>query len=255
MSYILDPLSYIRGPLVTLFGIVHTLFFSAVVIIVVSVVRSRQVLDFVCVTLWARTLLWVSGVKLEIRGRDNVQHSGKGFLILFNHSSHFDIPVLFCFPRSFRFGAKVELFKIPFFGRAMAMCGVLPIDRGNREKVMRVYENAIQRVQNGESFALAPEGTRQNQPRIGSFKRGPFEFALNAGMDIVPVVIAGAYEVLPKKAVWVNMGKWRRKVILEILPRVSTQGLRPEALDPLIQKMRADVEAVFERNHLEVTKK
>src|SRR5262249_3071730 len=150
--------------------------------------------DFVCIQMWAKPLLWVSGVKLEIRGRENVAQGGKGFLILFNHSSNYDIPVLFCFPRSFRFGAKVELFKIPFFGRAMKMCGVLPIDRGNREKVMQVYENAISRVEKGECFALAPEGTRQNQPRIGSFKRGPFEFALNAKMDVVPVVIAGTYE-------------------------------------------------------------
>ncbi len=68
----------------------------------------------------------------------------------------------------------------------MELCGVLPIDRGNRNKVMKVYENAIARVNRGEAFALAPEGTRQKQVELGRFKRGPFEFAINAQMDIVP---------------------------------------------------------------------
>lgn len=249
----LDTLSYIRGPLVTLFAVIHTLFWSIVVIPTAAITRSRRLVDFICVIMWARTLLWISGVQLEIRGTENVGQPGsKGFLILFNHSSHFDIPVLFCFPRSFRFGAKVELFKIPFFGRAMKICGVLPIDRGNREKVMAVYQNAIARVNRGESFALAPEGTRQPQPRIGSFKRGPFEFAANAGMDLVPVVLAGVFEVLPKKAVWINMGRWRRKVIMEILPRVPTAGLVAADVDLLIHTVRGDFERVFQRNYGEI---
>ncbi len=252
MGYILNGLSYIRGPIATVVGIVHTLLISVLVILVATVTRNSRPIDFISIHLWARFILWMAGVRLEVRGRENVQPGGKGFLILFNHSSNFDIPVLFLFPRSFRFGAKVELFKIPFFGRAMAMCGVLAIDRGNRNKVMRVYDSAISRVESGECFALAPEGTRQNEPKIGTFKRGPFEFALNAKADVVPVVLAGVYEVLPKKAVWVNMGRWRRKVIMEILPRVPTQGLTTEQLDPVVQKVRDDVEAVFLRNHAEV---
>jgi 1-acyl-sn-glycerol-3-phosphate acyltransferase len=255
MYHILNGLSYLRGPLITLVGIVHT-FIQSIVVIVAAWISggNARVIDFIAVYIWSRPILWLSGVRLVIRGREHLDMGGKGFLILFNHSSNYDIPVLFCFPRSFRYGAKVELFKIPFFGRAMKVCGVLPIDRGNREKVMQVYENAIARVEKGESFALAPEGTRQHQPRIGSFKRGPFEFALNARMDIVPAVLAGVYEVLPKRAVFVNMGRWRRTVIMEILPRVPTQGLDPSKLDELVQKVRKDFEATFIRNHDEILK-
>ena len=252
MDYILNGLSYVRGPIATVVGVLWTFFISVLVILVATVTSSPRPIDFISIHLWARFILWMSGVELEVRGRENVQPGGKGFLILFNHSSNFDIPALFLFPRSFRFGAKVELFKIPFFGRAMAMCGVLPIDRGNRNKVMRVYDSAISRIEQGECFALAPEGTRQNEPKIGTFKRGPFDFALNAKADLVPVVLAGVYEVLPKKAFLVNTGKWKRKVIMEILPRVPTHGLTAEQLDPVVQKVRDEVEAVFSRNHAEV---
>jgi len=156
MRSVLDPLSYIRGPLVTLVGGIFTLAQSVVVILTAALIRTRRAIDFVCVTMWAKPILWMSGVKLEIRGTENLQGSPKGFLILFSHSSNFDIPVLFRLPHSFRFAAKIELFKIPFFGKAMAMCGVLPIDRGDRDKVMKIYENAIARVERGECFALAP---------------------------------------------------------------------------------------------------
>lgn len=250
----LDALSYIRGPIATLSAILYTLYQSVLVIFVAALTRSVRAIDAVCVTLWARPLLWLAGAQFEIRGAENVRADGKGFLVLFNHSSLMDIPAVFCFPRSLRFGAKIELFKIPFFGRAMTMVGVLPIDRGNRNKVMKIYENAIARVEKGECFALAPEGTRQLEPKIGTFKRGPFEFAINAQMDIVPVVLAGTYELLPKGAVFIGMGKWRRKVIMEILPRISTAGIDSAQLEPLMESVRAQYLSTFERNHAEISK-
>ncbi len=252
MTPILDALSYIRGPIVSVFGGLFTLLQSAVVILVAALTRSRKAIDFACVDMWAKPMLWFSGVNLEIRGQENLQGSNKGFLILFSHSSNFDIPVLFCLPHSFRFAAKIELFKIPFFGKAMEMCGVLPIDRGDRGKVMKIYENAIARVEKGECFALAPEGTRQKEPRIGPFKKGPFIFAVNAKADLLPVVIAGAFEVMPKNSLWINMGRWRRKVIMQILPKVSTQGANPDDLQALIDRVRHDMEAAFTRLHAEL---
>lgn len=252
MRKLLDIMSYVRGPIVSVLGGLFTLLQSAVVILVAAVTRSRKAIDFACVDMWARPMLWMSGVKLEIRGEENLKGSDKGFLILFSHSSNFDIPVLFCLPHSFRFAAKIELFKIPFFGKAMEMCGVLPIDRGDRGKVLKIYENAIARVERGECFALAPEGTRQKEPKIGPFKKGPFIFAANAKADLLPVVIAGAFDVMPKKTLWINMGRWKRKVIMQILPKVSTAGADPDQLQPLIDRVRADMEAVFNQIHAEL---
>lgn len=252
MTSLLNLLAYIRSPIVTLIGGIFTLIQSAIVIVVAGVTRSRRAIDFACVDMWARPMLWMNGVRLEIRGDENLKGSDKGFLILFSHSSNFDIPVLFCLPHSFRFAAKIELFKIPFFGRAMKMCGVLPIDRGDRGKVMRIYDEAIARVNRGECFALAPEGTRQKEPVIGAFKRGPFIFATNAGADLLPVVIAGAFEVMPKNTIWINMGCWKRKVIMQILPRVSTAGVNPDDVGPVMSRVRQDMESVFKRLHAEL---
>ncbi len=246
--FILNAISYPRGIFITLFGLVHTFVMSILILFLAGVVRSRKIVDYAIIYLWSMPLILSSNARVVVRGAETVGETGKGFLILFNHSSLMDIPVLYAyFPRSFRFGAKIELFKIPFFGKAMELCGVLPIDRGNRNKVMKVYENAIARVNNGEAFALAPEGTRQKQTQLGRFKRGPFEFAINAQMDIVPVVLAGAYDVLPRKAVFINVGRWRRTILMQILPRVSTAGLTMEQVDGLLETVRVQMDQTFVR--------
>lgn len=222
---------------------------AAIVILMATVLRvSRKGLDVPILHFWVTPMLWASGVRISARGLERIRDRKKGFLILFNHSSLMDIPVLFkAIPRTFNFGAKIELFKVPFFGRAMELCGALPIDRGNRNKVMQIYKNAIARVDNGESFALAPEGTRQSNPELGRFKRGPFEFAVNAQMDLVPVVIVGAFHVLSRSSIWINAGRWRRQVLVEVLPPVSTQGLSEENLADLQERVRQQMEEAFMR--------
>ncbi len=233
-------LSYPRSIASTLFSVLWTFIFCFVILFLAGLRFPRKVVDFAIFVLWSQTLLKVNGVKVDLRGAENAHGTKKGFLICFNHSSHMDIPVLYAyFPRSFRYGAKIELFKIPFFGRAMKMVGVLPIDRRNRNQVMKVYDSAIARVNNGEVFALAPEGTRQKEPNIGVFKRGPFEFAINAQMDIVPVVMVGTFDVLRPGALLVNWGQWSRTVVMQVLPRVSTQGLPIEQAQALQEQVRA----------------
>lgn len=249
MRNLADWLSYPRSYLVTLFFGALTLVEAAIVIFMAVVLQvSRKALNVVVVSFWSRPLLWCAGVQVEARGLERIHDRHDGFLIVFNHSSLMDIPVLFTsIPRLFNFGAKIELFSIPIFGRAMAKVGALPIDRNNRNKVMKIYNDAIARVKNGESFALAPEGTRQQEPAIGKFKRGPFEFALNAQMDLVPVVIAGAFQVLPRSSIWINAGKWKRKVLVEVLNPVSTAGLGLEKVEALQEQVRASMEESFKR--------
>lgn len=171
---------------------------------------------------WAKPLLWFLGIEVEVRGLERFK-TQVGSIVIFNHASHMDIPILFSVsPKSIFFGAKIELFKLPFFGWAMRAVGALPIDRRQRSKVMKVYEAAIPRLKKGTSFALAPEGTRQTQPVIGSFKRGPFEFASQAETVLQPVVISGALRILPNHKILPNTRAIKSKVIVEWLNQIVT---------------------------------
>jgi len=242
----LDLISYPRAVFVLIFGFVSTGFLSVFIPVMAWLSGSKKLVDWLIEDVWSLPLVVLAGVRVEVRGAELVNQSKKGCLILFNHSSLWDIPVLFKgFPRPFRFGAKVELFKIPVFGWAMRMCGTLPIDRRNRNKVMKVYQEAITRIENGECFALAPEGTRQDGAQLGKFKRGPFEFAINAEADIVPVIIAGALKVLPKHSAWINVGRFRRRVIVQILPPVNAREYTMETVEALQDRVRAEMEPAF----------
>jgi 1-acyl-sn-glycerol-3-phosphate acyltransferase len=246
MTWALNLISYPRAIFMLVFGAVITFAMSLIIPFFAWATKSRKVVDWLIIYGWSLPLVKFAGVRVEVRGAELVRKANKGYLILFNHSSLWDIPVLYAyFPRSFRFGAKVELFDIPLFGYAMKVCGVLPIDRRNRNKVMKVYEGAISRIDNGESFALAPEGTRQGATQLGPFKRGPFEFAINAQSEIVPVILAGALKVLPKHSFWLNVGRFRRRIILQILPPISGADYTMETVQEFQDRVWALMDPIY----------
>lgn len=223
------------GPAVGLW----TLFSSVVCVAMVLVRLPQDVYMRVIRFFWARIALWMSFVRVEVKGVENLPRD-KGFLFIFNHTSHYDILVMFAHsPQYFFFGAKSELFSVPFFGAAMRSVGVLPIERSNRAKVMAIYKEAEIRVKKGDCFALAPEGTRQaGHGTLGDFKSGPFFFAVNAKMPIVPVVLRGCEAIMPKKSLLINTTNFIRTVQMEFLAPIETQGMTEEHVNHLKEHSR-----------------
>ncbi len=190
--------------------------------------------------IWARILFAYFGIRVLVEGEENLPHKGGG-IIVFNHQSHFDIPALILATRkTIRFGAKIELFKIPIFGAAMRAVGTLPIARDNRSQTMKVYQEAAARFTQGTLFVLAPEGSRQSQPEIGRFKKGPFLFAANAGVPLLPTVIKGAHAVLAKHSLTANVGRWHREIVIRFLAPVSPgEDQDHRSIEVLAQNVRA----------------
>ena len=119
--------------------------------------------------LWAKSILWVSWVKVEVKGFENLPKEGPCILMPI-HQSNFDIPVLLGrLPVQFRWLAKAELFKIPIFGRGMRGCGYISIDRSNRKSAFLSLADAARKIRNGTSVLIFPEGTRSRDGEIGAF--------------------------------------------------------------------------------------
>lgn len=214
-------LTTLRAMLFIPWLIFHTLL-SAVMVITLCLLTNVDLAMRFIRYFWAYPLLKFLGLEVEVRGLEKFKINA-GSILIFNHSSHLDIPIIFAMsPKSIFFGAKIELFKIPFFGAAMRAVGALPIDRRQRSQVLKVYEAAMPRLKKGETFALAPEGTRQSEARIGSFKRGPFDFACQAEALLQPLVISGALRVLPNHTILANTRSWKSKVIVEFLSPIVT---------------------------------
>lgn len=228
-------LSYPRSLLAVIYLIISTFLVSTSIVIANILFNNRKIEDQI-VYMWTRPLCWVFGVKVVVKGLENRPKGG--YIYVFNHTSFFDIFAMSGWLGSFRFGAKIELFKIPIFGMAMRRAGILPIARHRREEVFKVYKAAEERVARGERFALAPEGTRQKTEQLGPFKSGPFVLAINAKAPIVPVVIKGAAAIMPKGHWIPNWGVWSRTITLEVLPAVDVTEYTIENRPQLQERVR-----------------
>jgi 1-acyl-sn-glycerol-3-phosphate acyltransferase len=225
---------WLRSFIASLAFIFLTLLCSVGTILEAVTFNRRKVLDLIA-SAWGLGSCWLFGVHLIVEGKENIPT--EGCLFLFNHTSFFDIFSVQGVVPHLRFGAKIELFQIPIFGAAMRASGALPIAREKRQEVFKVYEEAKKRFELGDQFALAPEGTRNTEEKLRPFKSGPFVFAINGQVPVVPVVIKGAYAILPKGGILPNTDQWRREVRVRFLAPVSTKGLSIEDKVGLQQKV------------------
>ena len=237
-------LIWVRSFVVTLFLFpIWTILGCFVAVFAEKVLRSRALVNRM-IKIWGRSSCWMYGVKINVHGEENFPVGGA--MVLFNHTSFFDIISLYaCFP-FVRFGAKLELFSIPIFGWTMEALGTLPIARANREEAIRVLQNAIARAKNGEKFALSPEGGRsEDEDELMPFKAGPFVFAIQAQIPLVPLIIRGAMPVWPK-GVWIPAtDSWTSEITLDVLPPISTLGTTIDDRDHLQTIARERMEIVI----------
>ena len=210
---------FIRALMMPLVLVVFTGFCSVAAIGSTFLIRNRKI-DTWIVQFWCKGICFFVGIRVRVKGLENIPPGG--VLYVFNHQSLLDIPVIHSgILRDFRFGAKLELFKVPLFGSAMKRLGALKIARSNRADAIQVLEEAAKKMNDGYSFVLAPEGTRQKEPVIGEFKTGPFVMAIQAKRPVVPLVINGIYKILPKKALLMNTRRWFCDIDLLILKPVD----------------------------------
>ncbi|MCB0350284.1 MAG: 1-acyl-sn-glycerol-3-phosphate acyltransferase [Bdellovibrionales bacterium] len=228
---------YIRALFALPAHIFVTAFSATLVIIAGGVFKSQNYVSQI-IHLWACALNFLVNIHVKLRGKENLPEGG--CIYLFNHTSGFDITAVHqAIPGHVRFGAKAELFRVPIFGQGMRASGGLEIYRTRRGQVLDLYKNSVARVLKGECFALAAEGTRQSVAGVGErFKAGPFIFAITGQFPIVPVVIRGAFECLPKGKWLPCIDKWRHEIILQVLPPVSTKGLTLEDRQELQRKVQ-----------------
>jgi 1-acyl-sn-glycerol-3-phosphate acyltransferase len=135
-------------------------------------------------------------VGVETLGREHVV-PGESYVVMSNHQSHFDIPILFqALGIPIRMVAKKELFRIPIMGSAMHYAGFVSVDRARHARALRSLAEARRKMEaDGTSVWIAPEGTRSADGVLGKFKRGGFHLAIDAGLRILPVVVDGSLHV------------------------------------------------------------
>ena len=147
---------------------------------------------------WGRTYIWVNPRwRLTVEGRDLFPRR-TGAVIVANHNSIFDIPVLYGLFRLFKWVAKASLLRVPFVGWNMVLNRHVPLRRGDKKSIGRMMERCERWLDRGVPGLLFPEGTRSDDGTVKPFKDGAFRLAVKKGVPVVPVVITGTEDLLPK---------------------------------------------------------
>jgi 1-acyl-sn-glycerol-3-phosphate acyltransferase len=168
---------------------------------------------------WSRILLAASGVHVEVHGGEH--RHGSQHIFVGNHVSWFDVFAMAAHLRWFKFVAKAELFRIPLFGRAMRFAGMIAIDRKNQKSAHGSIREAADRIHEGASVILFPEGTRGHSYALRPFKKGAFVLAIEAQAPVVPVAIHGTIAVQPKGQIRVRPGR----IHIHFLAPIVTEGM------------------------------
>ena len=150
-----------------------------------------------CMRTWARSLCLASGVKIVVHGAEHIS-TGVGTVYASNHVSWYDIFTTASVLPRYTFVAKAELRKIPIFGWGAEGAGVVFLARENRKSAFEAYEAVARKIRQGLNVVVYPEGTRGESYALRPFKKGPFVLAIAAGAPVVPVVVHGTREVMPK---------------------------------------------------------
>jgi 1-acyl-sn-glycerol-3-phosphate acyltransferase len=197
-----------RGILVAAYAAVSIVFYVLVQLPVMLVTFSGDFSLWLARRMWAPAGLWLSGMRLQVE-HDRPLPRGPA-IYASNHESALDIWILLrTIPRNLRFIAKQELFRIPLFGWYLSLARFIAVDRRNHERAVASLRRAGEVIRSGISVIVFPEGTRSADATVQPFKKGPFVVAMEAGVPVVPVAIAGAARLNPKHRLEVSPGTVR----------------------------------------------
>jgi 1-acyl-sn-glycerol-3-phosphate acyltransferase len=192
---------------------------------------------------WSKKILRDAKLELDVRGREHAEGT-EPFVVMSNHQSLYDIPVLFCaMPGRIRMVAKAELFRVPIWGKAMLASGFIRVDRSDRAEAVASLRAGSSMLKEGTRIWIAPEGTRSPTGALGPFKSGGFRMALDTGTRILPVAIDGTRRTLPAHGNSVRLGQ---RTTVTILPPIDPRAYGEAERKQLMADVRAAIEAVLD---------
>jgi 1-acyl-sn-glycerol-3-phosphate acyltransferase len=184
---------------------------------------------------WGKIALWANGVKVRVEGLEHIP--GKGpYVFMSNHQGSYDIfALLGHLPFQFKWLAKKEMFSIPILGLAMKATGYIFIDREGTRETVKAMKSAAEKIQEGMSVVIFPEGSRSPDGSIQPFKKGGFTLAIKSKVPIVPVAIIGSGEIIRKGKLRVYPGS----ITIRLDSPIETKGCTMKDRRALMDQLHA----------------
>ncbi|MEJ5300228.1 MAG: lysophospholipid acyltransferase family protein [Thermodesulforhabdaceae bacterium] len=222
--------TYLKTAVFFLVLVVSTIIFGIGALVTLLITKNPDLGHYYWARIWGLIQLKATGTKVIVRNKQFVNPK-ETYVYMGNHQSWFDIFVLLAYvPGQFRWLAKEELYKIPIVGQAMRLIGYIPIDRSNRAKAFESIDKAAEKIQEGASVMIFPEGTRSRDGVLQPFKKGGFILAIKSKKPILPISISGSYRIMRKGSWIVNPGV----ITLTFHPPIPTENYSIDDRDHLI---------------------
>ncbi len=223
---------------------ISTTFFGSISMTFAFFDSSSTIAQIRIARVWARSLLWIIGVKIEVEGLENARGIDQAVWAS-NHVSFMDIPVMLAHvPVQFFFLAKSELFAWPFIGWHLRSAGHVSVPLEDPKASLRTLANAAKLMnQRKVSLLFFPEGGRSESGELQEFKDGAAYIAIKAQVPVVPVAMLGIRDILPMNTNDVKSGT----VKLRFGKPIPTAGLTAQARAEITTLTRAQIVDMLKR--------
>ncbi len=174
-----------------------------------------------------------------VRHRERIR-DGARYVLVANHQSLLDILVLFRLYTHYKWVSKIEIFRVPFVGWNMTLNRYIAIRRGDRADASRMMKACGDTLDGGSSIMIFPEGTRSPTGAIRDFRHGAFTLAFNHRVPVLPIIVDGTLDALPKHGLTLRE---RADIVIEVLPPIDSAGfasadaLREHVRDVMVSEL------------------
>jgi putative phosphoserine phosphatase / 1-acylglycerol-3-phosphate O-acyltransferase len=204
--------------------------------------RLETGLDFMLST-YPDFALAAGGVRTRVTGEEHLW-TDRPAVFIFNHRNMIDgLIVARLLQHDYTSVAKEEMAKAPLIGTVGRRAGIVFINRSDSEKAVASLQRATAAFDQGKSVILAPEGTRQDETRLGPFKKGAFRMAMAGGVPVVPIVFHNAEAIQLASGFLMKSGV----VDVDVLAPISVSDWTVDDLDERIAEVHRAFLDVLER--------
>lgn len=212
--------------------------YGVIISILLRLVGYQRIAQWAVARSFKYTMQLTTGITFVIEDPNNYLNTTRPAVFIGNHQTELDVLMLGCiFPKWCSVTAKRSLKSVPFLGWFMTLSGAVFIDRANAQNARHSMAGASEEItKERQSVYMFPEGTRSysKEPMLLPFKKGAFHLAVQAGVPIVPVVVANYSNVLYVKGWRFRSGE----IPVKVLKPIETKHLKPSDVEDLARDTR-----------------
>jgi 1-acyl-sn-glycerol-3-phosphate acyltransferase len=180
---------------------------TAIIVFTGCMCGGKRLLGFPPCVVWSRLICFFSLCPVKVTGKEKLDRK-QSYIFIPNHQGAYDIFLIFsCIGQPIKWVMKQSLRKIPFVGLACEAAGYIFVDTSSPQAAAKAVRIAKEKIKDGSSIVIFPEGSRTRTGKMGAFKKGAFQMALDLKLPVVPITINGSYDVMRIGACLINPGK------------------------------------------------